>query len=647
MITGRRPAPRAKPRKAPAASTAATPRAPTAGWWGDGPSPLERWPGTTIEIPAVWVPARARWESPDSRYYYDQDAADRAVEFFPTFLSHHMGEFAGRPFTLLDYQQLLLTRPIFGWKRARDGRRRFRKVFAFLPKGAGKSPWGAGTGLYLTLCDQEPAAEVYAVAADREQGRVVHTNAKIMVEESSDLAEMCEILKDAIYCAATRSTYKVLSSDASTKHGFRPHGVIFDEFHAQPNRNLYEALSKSMVKRRQPLMVIVSHSGDNDEGICFEEYELAKRVMSGTLPDDTFLPVIFEAAASDDWTLPEVWRKANPGHGITVQAEAIAAECEAAKAEPRKLNDFLRFHLNRWVNQATAWIPVDWWDACPSLPGDEILRELPVFAGLDMSQKYDLTAFVLAFLEPMAATTDAPAPAIEVVDVADEPSPGAAAAPIKRVVSLNFQLSLVPFFWLPEETLRERVKQDRVPYDEWQRKGLLRVTEGNVIDYDVILQQITGEITARFPRLKGAPIGYDPAFATDIALKLGAAGYQPVEILQNYKHMNEPANVLEALIKGKRVRHDGHRVLRWNWENVAIKKDDAGRIRPVKPRRQAKRIDGVVASLMATGRAVLNAAAAPAPRVHLFQDDTTEDGAAPRPDDALTDDGWEDERWDE
>ncbi len=176
---------------------------------------------------------------------------------------------------------------------------------------------------------------------------------------------MCEVLKDSIYCAATRSTYQVLSSDAATKHWFRPHIVIFDELHAQRNRDLYEALKKSMVKRRQPLMIILTHAGDDDEGICFEEYQYAKGVLSGTIPDDTCLPVIFEATPEDDFNDPVVWRRVNPGHGITVKADGIATECQEALAEPRKRNDFLRFHLNRWTNQATAWIPVEWWDACP------------------------------------------------------------------------------------------------------------------------------------------------------------------------------------------------------------------------------------------------------------------------------------------
>jgi len=170
---------------------------------------------------------------------------------------------------------------------------------------------------------------------------------------------------------------------------------------------------------------------------------------------------------------------------------------------------------------------------------------------------------------------------------------------------LNFALDLIPFFWIPEETMIEHEKQDRVHYRLWASQGLLTATEGNIIDNGRIFADITGPIRARFPKLIGAEIGYDPAFATDLAVRLQDAGYTMVEVLQNYRNLSEPAHVFEAFVKGKRVRHDGPRVLRWNVENVAIKQDDAGRIRPVKQRRRAKRIDGVVASLMALSRALV------------------------------------------
>jgi phage terminase large subunit-like protein len=584
-----------RPRRKAKATAFAAP----APWWGKGVAPHLRWPGVTIEIPAVWSRKNARWESPGGQFYFDTKAADDAVRFFPELLTHHIGEFAGQPFELLEYQEKLLTRPIFGWKHAATGYRRFRKLFGFLPKGAGKSPWGAGTGLYLMLCDNEPAAEVYAVAADKAQARVVHDNARIMVEQSPDLLEVCEVLRDSIYHPDSRSKYQVLSSDAKTKHGFRPSAVIFDELHAQRDRKLYEALKKSMVKRRQPFMGIISHAGDDDEGICHEEYEYAKDVMrSATAGEDfdhTCLPVIFEATADDDWTDPRVWSRVNPGHGVTVQHDGIVSECREAQGEPRKLNDFLMYHLNRWVNQAVSWIPVDWWDRCPAaLPDDDALRKLQVAAGLDGAQKIDLFSFVLTFREPLRVA--------ETIEVLTETETGEIKT---KHISLNYRVYLLPVFWIPENTMKDREREDRVPYSLWQEMGLVIATEGDVIDYDRVFKDIKA-MAVRFPLLKQAQIGYDPAFTTDIATKLRAEEFNMVEILQNYKYMSEPCMVMEALLKAKRITHDGNRCMRRCVENVAVKRDDAGRIRPVKPKKAAKRIDGVVAALMGINRLMVD-----------------------------------------
>lgn len=564
------------------------------GWWGSGLSPCERWPGTTIDIKATWSAGKGRWETSDSLYWFDAAEAKRACDFFPSYLRHHIGEFAGEPFELLDYQRLQLTMPLFGWKRTADNLRRFRKVFAFLPKGSGKSPWGAGTGLYLAFCDGEPGASVYAVAADKKQARTVHDNARIMVEGMQEIEpefkDLFKVLRDSIECGETHSTYEVISADAGTKHGFRPHGVIFDEFHAQKNRQLYEALKKSLAKRRQPLMVIITHAGYDDEGICFEEYEYAKAVLKGERDDDTCLPVIFEMTPQSDWTDPVEWSRVNPGHGITVKHDGVAIECKEAQNEPRKLNDFLMFHGNRWMNQATAWIPIDWWDRCadPVAPDAE-LALLPCAAGLDLAQKIDLASLVVTFRHRLEQPVEAEVLATEGETV------------VKRSAQLNYRITLVPFFWIPEDTMKHREKEDGVPYSRWVTANLVTVTEGATIDYDRIFSDITTKILPRFPRLRQSAIGYDPAFATDIANSLRKfAGRDAwcLEVLQNFPHMTEPCFVFEALIKAKRVSHGGHRVLRNHIETVAVKRDDAGRIRPVRPKKAGKHIDGVVATLM-------------------------------------------------
>lgn len=573
-------------------------------WWGEGESPSELWPGVTIEIATVWRSATGRWESPDGRFFFDMGEAERACEFFPDLLRHHIGEFAGRPFTLMEYQAKLLTRPLFGWKRASDGFRRFRKVFGFLPKGAGKSPWAAGTGVYLARCDGEAAAEVYALANDRSQARTVHTNAKYMVEDSPLLGDGAEITKDSIYWPGSRSAYMVLSSDASSAHGKRPHGLIFDELHGfsgDRDRELFEALKKSLIKRRQPVLLMISHSGTDDEGLCHEEYEFAKMVLSGTIPDDTHLPVVFEAKKGDDWRSPAVHARVNPGYGVTVKADAVEVECLEATSDPRKQNDFKRYNLNIWVNQATAWIPIEWWDACEGPVDDALLLTLECGAGLDLAQKWDLACLNVVFRRWL------PGAAEEITVLAEE----AEGKVEKKMISLNYELFVRPYFWIPANTLKQHEHDDKVPYSLWEKAGLVTVTEGDVIDYSRIYTDITTKIVPRYPRLKQGTIGYDPAFATDLATKLrDVAGLNVLEVLQNYKMLSEPAQIVEALIKGKRVHHDGHRVLRWNWENAAVKTDDAGRIRPVKPRRASKRVDGAIAMIM--GQKVLSMDA-PAP----------------------------------
>lgn len=509
-----------------------------------------------------------------------------------------MGEFAGLPFRLMPYQELLLTRPLFGWKRAADGLRRFRKIFGFIPKGGGKSPWASGTGVYLARCDNEMAAEVYAIANDRTQARTVHTNAKYMVEDSPLLSDGAEILKDSIAWLDTRSAYMVLSSDASSAHGKRPHCLIVDELHGfsgDHDRELFEALKKSLIKRRQPVLIMISHAGTDDESLCFEEYEYSKSLLSGAIQDDTCLPVVFEASEKEDWTSPKVHARVNPGYGVTVKADAVEAECLEAQNEPRKKNDFLRYHLNRWVNQATAWITVDWWDACEDpLPTLEELAKLPCAGGLDLAQKFDLACLAVTFRETLKSK--------KVIQITAEEETGAI---VKRDVELNYRLIVVPFFWIPEDTMLERERDDRIPYSIWSKQQsmglpLVTPTEGTIIDYTRIFTDTRDIIAKRFPRLKEGGIGYDPAFATDLATKLrDLGGFKVAEVLQNYKHLSEPAQVFEALVKGKHVVHGGHRVLRNHVENVAIKTDDAGRIRPVKPRRSGKkRIDGVVATLI-------------------------------------------------
>jgi phage terminase large subunit-like protein len=272
-----------------------------------------------------------------------------------------------------------------------------------------------------------------------------------------------------------------------------------------------------------------------------------------------------------------------------MQASYFAAEIAAAQVEPRKRNSFLQLHCNRWVSSATAWLPIEWWDACDAaLPPDDVLRALPVAAGLDMAQKIDLTAFVLVFRQRLDE------PAVEAGAVVGEKDAAQTIA-----LSLNYRAIVLPLFWLPEETMRQHERDEAMPYAEWRERGFLRVTPGAVIDYSQIVADIRA-LVERFPNLRRGLVGYDPAFATDVAQNLDRAGLTAQEVLTSYAHMSEPCAVLEALIKARRVVHGGHALLRQHVSTVAVKQDGVGRVRPVKPTNRSARqhIDGVVALLM-------------------------------------------------
>jgi phage terminase large subunit-like protein len=547
-------------------------------WWGYGPPPTERWPGVTIPV-----------DGKSGKYRFDAEKADRVCAFFPRFCSHSKGEFAGKDFALLDYQTQLILRPLFGWVHTDTGLRRFRKAYIEIPKKNGKTQLIAGLALYMLLADAEPGAEVYVAAADRDQARILFRAAVAMVESNQALGKRLVVYRNQIVRRDDPTAFfQVLSAEAATKHGPNIHCLIMDELHAQPDRELFETLTRGIIARRQPLILLITTAGDDDESICYEEYEYAKRVLSGTIQDEAHLPVIFEMTPEDDPFDPAVVARVNPAYGITISADNLAGFALEARNEPRKLNDYLRFHGNRWVNSATAWIPVDWWDACRTEFTDADLAGLQCAAGLDLAQKWDLAAFVVTFRRMLEATTK-----IEVVEKDDS---GQAS---QKAVTLNFELFAVPFFWIPENTMRQHEKDDGVPYSQWEKDGLITATDGDIIDYTRIYQDITTKILPRFPLLKQGLIGYDPAFATDIAIQLrDRAGLKVNEVLQNYTHMSEPCQVSEAMVKAKRFHHGGHRIFRNHVENCAIKRDDAGRIRPVKPKKASKHIDAWVAAQM-------------------------------------------------
>lgn len=502
----------------------------------------------------------------DGAYWYDEDAAERAITFFPRFLTHVKGEWAGRPFELSTWQAEQIIRPLFGWKKA-DGTRRYRTVYVEVPRKNGKSSLAAGIALILLYTDREPGAEVYSAAADRDQAAIVFDTAKQMVLASPELSAISEIYRRSIVVPGTGSTYQVLSADVKGKHGKNASGVIFDELHAQPTRDLWDVLNTSTGARRQPVTVAITTAGYDRETIGFEIHDYACKVRDGIIPDDTFLPVLYGAKEDEDWRDPKVWWSVNPGLGVSVKPEYLEQEARKAVETPAYQNTFRRLHLNQWTSQNTRWIDLAAWDACNAPVDTEALRGRHATAGLDLSSTTDLSAFVLLF------------PPTEEGGAYD----------------------VVAWFWMPEDNVQKRSRKDRVPYDVWVREGFIEATPGNVVDYDRIRARIN-EIGETYYVHEMA---LDRWNATQIATQLQQDGIQVVAFGQGYQSMSSPTKDLEALIVSKRIRHGGNPVLRWMADNVSVKQDPAGNLKPDKAK-STGRIDGIVALIMALGRDSVN-----------------------------------------
>ena len=497
--------------------------------------------------------------------HYDKDAADYAVMFIES-LCHTKGTWAGKPFELIDWQEQII-RDLFGILKP-NGYRQFNTAYVEIPKKMGKSELAAAVALLLTCGDGEERAEVYGCAADRQQAAIVFDVAADMVRMCPALSRRVKILasqKRIIY-KPTNSFYQVLSAEAYSKHGFNIHGVVFDELHTQPNRKLFDVMTKgSGDARMQPLYFLITTAGTDTHSICYETHQKAKDILEGRKIDPTFYPVIYGADESEDWTDPKVWRKANPSLGITVGIDKVRAACESARQNPGEENAFRQLRLNQWVKQAVRWMPMEKWDACAFAVNEDDLEGRVCYGGLDLSSTTDITAFVLVF--PPTDEDD-------------------------RYVVL-------PYFWITEDSMDLRVRRDHVPYEVWERQGYLMTTEGNVVHYGYI-EKFIERLGEKFNIRE---IAFDRWGAIQMVQNLEGMGFTVVPFGQGFKDMSPPTKELMKLVLEKRIAHGGHPVLRWMMDNIYIRTDPAGNIKADKER-STEKIDGAVATIMALDRAI-------------------------------------------
>jgi phage terminase large subunit-like protein len=541
------------------------------------PKALEAYPNARFDS--------AHWR--DGPYWYDERAASKAARFFPEHLVFSEGEWAGKPFVLEPWEEDDIVRPLFGWKRA-DATRRYRRAFVWVARKNGKTELAAGVALLVLLGDAEPAGQVFSIASEGDQARIVFQKATNMVVRSPTLAPKLECLNKVIYSSDLNASFRPLSGKPKGKHGLNMSGLVGDEIHEWPNGDLYTFVHDSAAARRQPLEFLISTAGQ--KGTHGEEvFKECQAIKAGDIEDPETLVVIYAPHEDDDWTLEATWRKANPNFGKSVKLDPFLADFKRARQLPRLENDFKRYRLNMWTDQAVRWLPISsvddegrkfGWDHCVGpIPWSapefvERLKGKTCFGGLDLSSTTDLSALVWFF-------------------------------PIQDGIEVPIVL---PRFWKPSDLVKEHIRRDRVPYDRFIKDRALFPTPGNVVDYAFIEKQVLDDAEqfriAHYGNQEREShqggLAIDRFNATGTAVRLQQEGIPVVLFGQGFVSLSAPAKELERLVMCNGFHHGGHPLLRRHAQSVAVEQDAVENIKPTKAKSNG-RIDGIAALVNALG----------------------------------------------
>ncbi len=500
--------------------------------------------------------------APDSGdFVFDRTQAERVIAFFSDCLAHLEGEWAGQPFDLLPWQQGMLW-ILYGWRRRDTGTRRYRFAYVLVGRGNGKTGLASGLCLYEMIASGEAGAQVYSAATDRKTAKILFDSAQLMVLNSPWLRSVVTSSVNNLCIQGTASKFEPCAAEDSNLMGLRPSFVVLDELHAHASAGVWNAFYSAMGKRRSSLLLAITNAGYDRNSVCWRQQEYSEKVLDGVVEDPTWFSWICTIGQDDNWEDESCWIKSNPSLGELIQIEEMRQQAKKAREDPSSLNAFLRFRLSIWTTSHTAWIPLDKWDAC-GIDEGELLRLASTrrcSAALDLSTTTDISALVLLF----------------------EPTPE------------DDRYLVLPRFFLPRENIAARVKRDRVPYDVWERQGRFVLTDGNVIDYRAIRQ----DLLALRESYEIREVSFDRWNSSELVTELSEDGFEMVRVGQGFADMQAPTKRLMELVLGGRIAHGRCPVLRWMASNVIVKVDPAGNIKPDKGRSREK-IDGIVAIIMA------------------------------------------------
>ena len=496
----------------------------------------------------------------DSPYYFDEDAGKRPILFIETFCKQSQGTI-GAPLELELFQKAYI-QTLFGWLEKDTGYRRFRETMFLCGRKNGKSTLLSGIALYMLIADYEGAAEIYSVATKKDQAKKVLTEAVNMIKQSPELRAVVKKRRNDVYFPATSSIFEALASDSNTLDGLNSHAVIIDELHAIRDRNLYEVMKQSTSSRRQPLVVMITTAGTVRECIFDDMYELACKIADGKTKDDTFLPILYELDARDEWTNPQMWIKANPGLGKIKQYKTLAAFVERAKNNPADLPGVLCKDFNIRENQSNVWLSFEQIKNNATFDITEVYDTYAI-GGCDLSATTDLTAATLLIRKPG-----------------------------------NNIIYVLQHYFLPEARVEhlEDKNTNEAPYRIWAERGLLTLCSGNRVNFS--------DVTAWYCQMRDEykidafKIGYDRALAGYWVEEMKANGFTMEPVAQGPFTWSQPMREMGAALADKIVNYNNNPMLIWCLSNTAVKKSGLNNIQPVKIT-DKRRIDGAVSLLNA------------------------------------------------
>lgn len=507
----------------------------------------------------------ARAKDPNYPYRFDPVRAGRICRFLEG-LPHVKGEWArGKQRIKLAPWQVFLLASVFGWVHRKTGQRRYRRAYIEVARKNSKSTLAAGVGLYGLVADDEPGADVYALATSRDQAGIVWRDARQMVRKSRPLRRRFQVQAGAkaIFVTGSNSTFQALPR--APGDGLNPHVAIVDEFHEHQTPQAYDAMYDGQGARSQPLMWVVTTAGTNRAGPCYAMRTYGVSVLNGVIRDDSLFVLIYTLDKDDDVFDSRVWIKANPNLGVSVRYEQLEEAANEAKGNPARLATLSAKRMNLWVSSFHAWMDMLKWDACTTRG-----MVLDAFSGrtctiaLDLASKIDVAAMVLVFPD------------------------------------VDGGLSVIGRYYLPEEAVRAYGQSTLAHFAAWEADGWITLTPGNVIDFEYIKNDLR-DLRAQFDVTE---IVYDPWQATQLATEMLAEGAPMVELPNIVKYISPAMKEVMALVLSQKLRHQGDPVLSWMASNVVARLDAKDNIFPRKDAPE-KKIDGMVALFMATARVML------------------------------------------